>query len=249
MISVAFADTHVGQRPNNEDWYRVCPNLGLYVVADGMGGYAGGELASRIAVGALDWFYRDGDTDEELLADNRMGQAFRLANVEVRRQRQGALAKMGSTLSALVVRNGRALIGHVGDSRVYRCRAGRLEQLTSDHSLIASMKAAGLSNMLISSRFGHIITRAIGVSDDTDPDIITETALPGDRFLLCTDGLTDVLDDETIGALLCSNPAAEAATALVEEALRCGGEDNITAVVVEIRPAIEAHHQASAVAC
>lgn len=246
MISVGFADSHVGQRPNNEDWYRVCPDLGLYVVADGMGGYAGGELASRIAVGALDWFYRDEDSDDEIIDDGRLGQAFRLANVEVRRQRQGALAKMGSTLSALIIRNGRAVIGHVGDSRVYRSRAGQLEQLTSDHSLVASMQAAGVSSVLIANRFGHIVTRAIGVSEDTDPDIVSETALPGDRFLLCTDGLSDVLDDETINGILASLPAAEAATALIEEALRCGAEDNVTAIVVEVRPSIGMHHEAAA---
>jgi serine/threonine protein phosphatase PrpC len=238
MDTFAFAETHIGQRAQNEDWYGVSEDVGLFVVADGMGGYRGGEVASRIAVSAVDGFYRDlarrpfEEFDDGLLKRSRMDAAFRLANLEVRRHRRGVLAKMGSTLSALIVRGRRALIGHVGDSRVYRFRQGQLERLTADHSLVAAMQHAGVSKMMV-SRLGHIITRAIGINDTTLPDVLSEEVEHGDKFLLCTDGLTDMVSDDRISEMILDVPVADVCSELVREALRRGGDDNITALFVE----------------
>ncbi len=236
MLSVAYADTHTGPRSNNEDWYQLDPELGLFIIADGMGGYRGGELASRLAVDTLEGFYRHPPAD----APDRgtgcaMGEAFRIANAEVRKQRRGHYSKMGSTLSVLVVKDGRATIGHIGDSRVYRLRQGKLDRLTTDHSLVAALQAAGVSSEVLHHKFGHVITRAIGVAESPFPDVIYEEVELGDRFLLCTDGLTDVVDDESISRILEELPPSEATTALIEEALRRGTEDNVTALVVEVR--------------
>lgn len=249
MYPIAFVDTHVGLRPKNEDWYRIAPEIGLFAVADGMGGYRGGELASRIAVSALDRFYRDHrETTGSSTALLSMDKAFRLANDEVRRRRQGTLAKMGSTLSALTIQRDHIVIGHIGDSRIYRLRGDRLQQLTSDHSLVSALRDAGVSDMVIHSRFGHVLTRAIGVEGEMTPDISVEAIEPGDLFLLCTDGLSDVLDDESIEQILRELPPSEATTALVEEALRRGGEDNITALLVKMRRQIAFDREAAVIA-
>jgi serine/threonine protein phosphatase PrpC len=236
MVLIAYADTHTGGRSSNEDWYRLDAALGLFVVADGMGGTAGGARASRLAADAVDTFYRDPPDDAPDPATGCcMGEAFRRANEAVRRHRVGALAKMGSTLTALAIRDGRATIGHVGDSRAYRLRAGRLERLTADHSLVAALESAGITSLVIHSRFGHVVTRAIGLAESAFPDIVYERVEVGDRFVLCTDGLTGSLEDERIERVVGTLPASEAATALVEEALRRGAEDNVTALVVEVR--------------
>ena len=239
MDTFSYAETHIGRRAHNEDWYGISEDVGLFVVADGMGGYDGGEVASRIAVTAVDAFYRDADlgasseTDDLFLKKSRMDTAFRLANLEVRRHRHGRFSKMGSTLSAMLIEEDRALIGHVGDSRVYRFRRGRLRQLTADHSLVMALKNAGMSDVIV-SRLGHIITRAIGVHESTAPDIVIERVLPGDRFLLCTDGLTDVVQDEVIEAVMRDVPVCDVCSTLVREALKRGGDDNITALLVEV---------------
>lgn len=252
MDTFAFAESHIGQRAQNEDWYGVSEDVGLFVVADGMGGYKGGEVASRIAVSAIDGFYRDlarrpiHDVDDGFLKRSRMDTAFRLANLEVRRHRRGVLGKMGSTLSALIVRGRRALIGHVGDSRVYRFREGQLQRLTADHSLVAAMKHAGVSKMMI-SRLGHIITRAIGVNETAMPDVVSEEVEHGDKFLLCTDGLTDMVTDDRIAEMILDVPVAEVCSELVREALQRGADDNITALFVEAVDAFPEHQTAIAV--
>jgi serine/threonine protein phosphatase PrpC len=239
----AFFRTDVGRRPQNEDWYGIESDVGLFAVADGMGGYEGGEIASQVAVDALKGFYQEmaarpsGDRDEALLQRGLMSEAFGLANHAVRNLRRGKLAKMGCTLSALVIRGERALIGHMGDSRVYRLRSGpgeALRQLTADHSLVAAMQAAGIDSVVIHTRLGHIITRAIGVHEVSDPDISVEAVEPGDRYLLCTDGLTDVVSDARLAAVLRDEAAEAVCPTLIAEALRAGSQDNVTALLVEI---------------
>ena len=139
---------------------------------------------------------------------------------------------MGSTLATLVVRGDRAIVGHVGDSRVYRLRGGALEQLTRDHSLYAEMLAQG-AELPPKDRcpFAHVITRALGMSDESGPDLSTTALRRGDVFLLCTDGLSEPLPETRIAELLALPPEA-ACEAMVREAYDAGGKDNITAVVV-----------------
>jgi serine/threonine protein phosphatase PrpC len=238
--------SHVGRRPNNEDSFCAEPSLGLYAVADGMGGYEGGEVASRLAVEALVHFFRrereDGEStwpfgvDRALsLAENRLKVAVRLAHAEVHAKKSGPLSQMGSTVAAMTIAGQDAIIGHVGDSRVYRLRNRVLEQLTRDHSLWAELQAAG--TQLPSKEecgFGNVITRALGMESAPMADLRREVLIAGDVFLLCTDGLTEKLAPPRIAELLRLRPV-DAVRALVDEAYAAGGRDNITAVVVAVR--------------
>jgi len=240
----AFAITTVGRRANNEDAVCARPDLGLFIVADGMGGYEGGEIASQVAVATIEelvsrtagdqdvtWPYRidpSRDVDE-----NEIAVATRLAGARIAAQRHGRLAQMGSTVVVLRVNRGRAVIGHVGDSRVYRLRAGVLEQLTIDHSLYAQMIAAGVE---LPARddypYRHVVTRALGTTSG-DPELRVDEARIGDTFLLCSDGLSEVLEPAHIATRL-AQPAALGCRALVDDAFAAGSRDNISAVVVRV---------------
>jgi PPM family protein phosphatase len=234
MRPQAFGDSRTGQREQNEDSFGIETDLGLFVVADGMGGYSGGEVASRLAVQTIDDCFfenRDATPTRDL-----MDIAFREANEEVRCARVDDLEDMGSTLSALAITAREAVIGHVGDSRVYLLRRGELRRITHDHTVIENLTAVGITGACIHNAFSHMITRAIGVSAEPDADVIRLEVQPSDRFLLCTDGLTDVVDDETIAKLLGAGPPRSASARLAEEALRRGTRDNVTALVVDVLP-------------
>lgn len=234
--------SETGRRDNNEDGLLALPECGLYAVADGMGGYEGGEVASRLALGSLQTYFEllgdDGvgldPEGPEDVARERMALAIRIADREVGRRATGTLAKMGTTLATLVIQNGHAMIAHVGDSRVYRMREGELDALTRDHSLHAEMESTGMSVLPPRRRFrlSNVITQALGQGPDVRPDIRIESVLPGDRFLLCTDGVTDALDEESIAWLLTRTHGV--AQALVDAAHENGSMDNITALVVTI---------------
>ncbi len=238
--------SHIGRRDNNEDSYCVEPGLGLFVVADGMGGYEGGEVASALAVEAVrelvqrdradadaTWPFRlqPGLTRDE----NLIAVGARAAHSAICAHKQGRRAQMGSTLVSLLVGREQAVIGHVGDSRVYRWRAGELEQLTRDHSLHAEMQAAGMTD--VPSRaacgFANVITRALG-TQCAEPELRREPLRAGDRFLLCSDGLIEQLEDPAIREILSTPGAEQACERLIDAALRLGTRDNITAVVVEV---------------
>ncbi len=227
MTSVRAAGlSDLGQvRANNEDSSFVDPQGRLFLVADGMGGHAGGEVASDIvaraaaaaAAGAGGW----ADPARELEA------MLERADAEVRLRASGALHGMGSTAVALYLRDGRAWIAHTGDSRAYRWRAGRLDRLTVDHTPEMELGLQG-------SRSG-LLTRAIGIGDDPACDLDEADAAPGDRFLLCSDGLTDMVGDLRIAGVLASGQEPTAmARDLIEAANAAGGRDNVTAVVVAV---------------
>ena len=238
------AASHVGRRDNNEDALCVAPEHGLFAVADGMGGYAGGEVASSIVAHTLQHYFSSAlagtgtgtgtgadsgdDSGAQLIT-----MAVRQAHDDVRARKVGPLAEMGSTVAALVVRGGHAVIAHVGDSRVYRLRDGALAQLTCDHSLAEEMRAAG-GHVGADFPYRNVITRAIGMREGARVDVVVSSLEAGDVFLLCTDGLTEGLDDDDLAALLTAPPQA-AAPALVRAAYDAGGRDNITAVVVRVR--------------
>jgi serine/threonine protein phosphatase PrpC len=235
--------THVGRRSNNEDSMVLRPDLGLFVVADGMGGYEGGEVASRIVTDTMQAFFERNAGDAEAtwpfkldstagLVENLVSVGLQLANREVLRQKTGKLVSMGSTAAVVALYPGRVVVGHVGDSRVYRLRGGALERLTIDHSLVEELRRAGMEPP--GDRFGHIITRAIGIGGDVRPELTVERPREGDVYLLCSDGLTDPLDDEAIAAALATLPPVGACQALVEAALEGGGTDNVTVVVVSV---------------
>ena len=218
----------------------------LFLVADGMGGYAGGEIASRIAartveeclLNSLKWFLRSrGDEGRELAEDLQAVVVEADARVLRAAARQPELAGMGCTLTfALVV--GRSLfVAHVGDSRAYLLRQGAFHQLTKDHTLVKELTARGdlLPGQEISSRLRHVITNSVGGSAAGGWVEIARADLePDDRLLLCTDGLTDLLADDEIVAVLDKEPdSASACAQLVDEANNRGGHDNVTVVVAE----------------
>lgn len=241
------ARTFTGRRSNNEDAFCAEPALGLFAVADGMGGYEGGEVASGLAITAMQGFYKRLARDDNAtwpfgldprlgLDENTLAVAMRVADAEVSSQKRGRLASMGSTVAAVAVRDGRAVIGHVGDSRVYRLREGALTQLTRDHSLYEEMRATGME-LPPRERFPHanVITRALGMCNRQGPDVSAAALRAGDVFLLCTDGLIETLDEARIRDVLASSDPEAACEDLVTEAFERGARDNITAVVLRVR--------------
>lgn len=200
----------------------------LFMVADGMGAHAAGERASKLSTDTVPLAYQklaDRPPAEAMLA------AMEEANAQIHRRGQASIDfnGMGTTTTALALLPYGALVAHVGDSRAYRLRGTRLEQLTFDHSLVWEMRAAGLPE------FGpkNVITRSLGPSPTVKVDIEgPHPIVPGDTFLLCSDGLSGPVKDDEIGMVLGAMPPAEAARALVDMANMRGGPDNITAIVV-----------------
>jgi PPM family protein phosphatase len=237
-----------GRRLNNEDSLVADERLGLFAVADGMGGREGGEVASRLAIDAIQALmaqvqadpsatWPTGYTNDTSFEEGLVETAVRHANRIIASRREGVLSHMGTTLALVLLRDGFAIIGHVGDSRVYRLRRGRLTQLTRDHSLYDDLKAAGATNLPPRNRFpyANVITRVLGDASKAQPDLRREPLIDGDVFLLCSDGLTESLAEERIAFVLSAYPAAEAARRLVREAFLRGANDNITAIVVAVQ--------------
>jgi serine/threonine protein phosphatase PrpC len=224
------------RRRRNEDSYVCEPPL--FAVADGMGGAQAGEVASRLAAAVLE------EANGEELSRERVVELIREANRRVfRRSSEDAAASgMGTTMTvALVESQDTVAIGHVGDSRAYLVRDGRLEQLTEDHSLVAELMRSGKLSPEEAEAHPQrsVITRALGTEPDVDVDAFTVETQPGDVFLLCSDGLTTMVADDEILAVLRDSPGDldAAARRLVEAANSSGGEDNITVVVFEIADA------------
>jgi serine/threonine protein phosphatase PrpC len=221
------------KRRHNEDAFVAEPPL--FAVADGMGGAQAGELASSLAAAALKDSQQPGGGGEERV-DELIQQANR--RVYERQSQDAAASGMGTTMTVALVEDGRVAIGHVGDSRAYLIRGGSLEQLTEDHSLVAELVRSG--RLSPEEAEGHpqrsVITRALGTDPDVDVDTFSVETKAGDLFLICSDGLTSMVDDETILAEVARNreDLESAAKALVRAANKGGGEDNITVVFFEI---------------
>jgi serine/threonine protein phosphatase PrpC len=249
----AFGLSHKGRvRSGNEDSYLCNEEGGIFVVCDGMGGAAAGEIASRMASENAHASLLEASLQTDQLEDtestqaiepgyseNDMRTAVAAANSAVfeRAGRDRRLEGMGTTLVMLTFTAEHALIAHVGDSRCYRLRGGVLQRLTADHSLVEEQVRLGQITRKQAERSAlqHVITRAIGTAAEVAPDVLTTDAFPGDIFLLASDGLTKELKDEEVAALL-SRKAAEPALAegLVQAANLAGGRDNITCIVVRV---------------
>lgn len=209
----------------------------LFIVADGMGAHAAGELASKIAVDHIPHIYA---RINDLSPPEALKKSVVAANTEINRRGQANedFHNMGTTCSVMTLLPQGAIIAHIGDSRVYRLRQNKLEQLTFDHSLVWEMRAAGqLSN--IEEAAGkipkNVITRSLGPYPDCKVDLEGPFPLEvGDVFLLCSDGLSGMVQDEEIGAILASLPPKEAARVLVDLANLRGGPDNSTLIIVQI---------------
>jgi PPM family protein phosphatase len=230
MIGRHTGLSHPGRRRRqNEDAFVVAPPL--FAVADGMGGAKAGEIASQLAAAAV-------REEEGERAD--VGELIREANRRVweRARDDAAAAGMGTTMTVALAADDHVTIGHVGDSRAYRLREGVLEQLTEDHSLVAELVRSGrLSPEEAESHPQRsVITRALGTAADVDVDTLTVDSQPGDVFMLCSDGLTTMVEDERIVDVVDDNrdDLERAAKQLIADANRSGGEDNVTVVFFEI---------------
>ncbi len=217
-------------RPHNEDTFVNAPELGLFAVADGAGGHAAGELASGMLAEALSALPA-ALAPEEALSQIRLAVTAVHTALRAEAARRGD-AMIASTLVVLLLRRGHFAALWAGDSRIYLLRQGTLAQVTRDHSLVQALVDQGVitQDQALTHPQANVITRAIGAADDTgELDKTIGPARPGDIFLLCSDGLTKVLDDSAIAGLL---TAPEPAEALIEAALAGGARDNVTAVVV-----------------
>jgi protein phosphatase len=240
ILVTAVGRTDPGlKREQNEDSYAILEDHQLFVIADGMGRHAAGEVASRLCVDAITDAFRSSNfgpprTPPLPRRAARLRGAICLANDRIYRESEGndAYAGMGTTVVGAYFspNNQRAYIAHVGDSRCYRMRAGALVQLTVDHTL---------GNAGITGRTSTILSRAVGIEPEVEVDVTLESPLPGDVYLLCSDGLSRSVSDGDMRATLLTQPDLDAASeSLIEKAKANGGRDNITAILVRVDAAL-----------
>ncbi len=242
------ARTDVGlRRKQNEDCLLALENLGLFVIADGVGGREAGELASAITV---DTFQAQGHRLRDAVAafQDRPSRATRDAVLELLTEAANTASSrvyetaagtgrngMTSTLAAMVIGGGAAFLVHVGDSRIYLLRDGQLRQLTEDHSLVNEMLRNGqiTAEEAATSRYRNVITRAVGLYPQVNADTLAIELIDGDRLLMCSDGMSDLVSPERVAALLRRPDIQESVERLVDAALEGGGKDNISVIGIE----------------
>lgn len=236
-------------RPINEDSYRICAEQRLFVLSDGLGGAAKGEVASAMAVESVVASLQEDATAESSSNGDGNGvlshetktlvEAIQLANQKIHEQgtRDPACRGMGATIVAARITGNRLSVVHVGDSRAYLLRANKLEQLTADHSLVAEQVRQGLMTpeQAAASELQSVLTRALGTEANVEVDADEIELFPSDSLLLCSDGLTRMVPEEEIATILVQAAAVPAAAErLVERANEYGGQDNVTVVVIRL---------------
>ncbi|MBU0551976.1 Stp1/IreP family PP2C-type Ser/Thr phosphatase [Myxococcota bacterium] len=249
MKLTSAGHTHVGmKRLHNEDSLKIFREENLFVVADGMGGHASGEVASQMSVETIGDFFRSTAEDGEITwpfkmekgrhyEENRLITGIKLSNRQIHSSstRDSKLKGMGTTIVAVFFMNDTAYVGHVGDSRVYRFRKGVLTQITEDHSLLNDyIKMRQLTPEEIEN-FPHknVIVRALGMKETVQVDVMMEKPQDGDIYLLCSDGLSGMLTDPEMEAILNKESDLDAACKLlIDGANHNGGTDNITVILV-----------------
>jgi PPM family protein phosphatase len=246
----AIGLTHVGrQRQHNEDAFLVEKDARLFLVADGMGGHAAGEIASRIAVDSISEFIlhtkEDDGTwphayDEHFTrTTNRLMAAVRLANTRVLEamRKDARLRGMGTTIVACMADDEKMSVAHVGDSRAYLIREGQLSRITNDHSWVFEQVQAGMLTEAEAEKhpLRNVITRALGGALQVTPDASEIASKPGDVYLLCSDGLTGMVPEDEIQRIVTANrdDLSKACQQLIDAANERGGLDNVTAVLVK----------------
>jgi protein phosphatase len=250
-ISSAVA-SHPGlRREENEDSYSRRDDLSLYLVADGMGGHAAGEIASKIAVETIESFVNDtndGDPnrtwpfpyDTSLsLNGNRLKAAFRLANRKIgaAMDANDALRGMATTAAAILLGREKPVVAHVGDSRIYLWRDSQLKQVTDDHSWVSEQVRAGVMTEADARRhpWRNVVTRALAGGEDPEVDIAEIELRQGDRVMICSDGLSSVVPRETLETILKKGDGLDATcAALIDAANKAGGPDNITVALLSV---------------
>src|SRR5688500_4886942 len=253
MRAVSAGLTDVGRKRNhNEDSYLIDDELQLYVVADGMGGHAGGGTASRIAVETIDKELRkvrDGKdnpfANATQLQESPLPEVIRAAveraclSIFHAAQEDPRLAGMGTTVISLLVRDDHAFFAHVGDSRAYLIRGDLIQQISEDHSLVNEQIKAGMitPEEAKHSRYKNIITRSVGFEEEVQVDVMGLVSEPGDVFVLCSDGLANMLEDRELLELVRATSFGDLPKKLVDVANERGGDDNITVIVVQTQPA------------
>ena len=240
------------RRSSNEDSYCTRGDIGLFMVADGMGGHVAGEVASRLAVETIQTFIQEtAGADKNRtwpfpfeaalsLEANRLKAAFRLANRQIANASADAadLRGMATTASAVLAGRQHACVAHVGDSRVYAMRDGTLEQITRDHSWVEEQVRAGTMTESVARQhpWRNVVTRALSGGTDPEIDVVELQLQPRERLLLCSDGLSGVVAHDAIARILddASMTLQAACDRLIEAANASGGPDNITALVLEV---------------
>lgn len=250
VVSAGLTD--VGRKRNhNEDSFLIDEELQLYVVADGMGGHAGGGTASRIAVETIDKELRRARESRDNpfistsnLQDALIPEALRTAvekaclAIYTAAQEDSRLSGMGTTVISLVVKDDQAFFAHVGDSRAYLIRGELIQQISEDHSLVNEQIKAGMitPEEAKHSRYKNIITRSVGFEEEVQVDVMGVISEPGDVFLLCSDGLANMLEDKEIHELvLQTDRFQDVPQKLIDLANERGGDDNITVIVVQVQ--------------
>lgn len=242
--------TDVGRkRSRNEDAFLINDELNLYLVADGMGGHSGGELASQMAVSSIEEVLKNLTSDPEATVisgvntedtdfGDRLRYAIEVASGKIYDQAlyDAALKGMGTTTVAAFFQEGQLYIANVGDSRAYLCHANKLNQITTDHSLVSEQLKAGLikESEVKGHKLKNIITRSVGYQDQVEIDIKKVDVHMGDKILLCSDGLSNMVDDKQMEEITSHTPIKEACKKLIDLANKNGGEDNITVLLVEV---------------
>ena len=246
VTSCGMTDVGV-KRTNNEDNYLINEELQLFVVCDGMGGHVGGEFASAIAVNTVEEVISamefqpsspSGPVDAADVLREKLRYAVRLAGKRIYEKalEEPEYKGMGTTCLALLVAAGNAYLAHVGDSRGYIVREGRIEQLTEDHSLVNEKIKAGLltPEQAKTHKLKNIITRSLGYMEDVEVDLQVRALRRGDRYVLCSDGLSNLLDTTEIGDAVLEYGPQESVRRLIQIACDRGGDDNITTIVARV---------------
>jgi PPM family protein phosphatase len=245
MIFQAWCQTDVGlRRENNQDSFLIDDEVSLYLVADGMGGHRGGEVASKMAVETLREVVRKAIRESgsrKLNPRQALAQAYEEASGRIfdKSQEPGSdLHGMGTTLVAALMRNDTLYIANVGDSRCYLFTQNELFQITEDHSLVNEQLRAGLIKEKDLEKFAakNVITRSVGFERDVQVDVIEREVHPGDLFLICSDGLSGLVSDKRIAEICRTKHPKEIVSICIDEAKRNGGDDNVTVMVLYAQP-------------
>ena len=247
MKILCWGKSDTGQvRKRNEDSFLISEELNLYAVADGMGGHAGGEMASRLAVETLERQISSADLadadSQGVSAEDAAGRELRQAVEEAGRaifdlaEEDDTLAGMGTTLTALMLYDGRAYLAHVGDSRAYLLRDNSLRQMTLDHTWIEEQVRSGFLTReeAEQSSLKHVVTRSVGFERDVVVDVLAMPVIAGDCFFLCSDGVSNHFADSEFLALFNRGFYSQLPGMLITNGNKRGGEDNMTAVVVYV---------------